>query len=125
MSSPSTTSFPLTTLLYLVKYDSTQGKARENVSSKKSSPDLAEDDVLVVDGHEIKCLAVRAGPSALPWKELGVDIVIESHRSSSPSARRPRGHIDAGAKKVIISAPGKEEDITIVMGVNHEKYDCR
>ena len=55
---------PADNLAYLVKYDSTQGKARENVSSKKSSPDVPADDILVVDGHEIKCLAVRAGPSA-------------------------------------------------------------
>nr|WP_256200594.1 glyceraldehyde 3-phosphate dehydrogenase NAD-binding domain-containing protein [Verrucomicrobium spinosum] len=69
---------PADNLAYLVKYDSTQGKAKEEVYSKKSSPDVAEDDVLVVDGHEIKCLAVREGPAALPWGELGVDIVIES-----------------------------------------------
>src|SRR6188472_1037582 len=68
---------PADNLAYLVKYDSTQGKAREAVSSKKSKPDLAEDDVLVVDGHEIKCLAVKEGPAALPWKDLKVDIVIE------------------------------------------------
>ncbi len=109
-------------LAYLVKYDSTQGKAREEVYSKKSRPELAEDDVLVVDGHEIKCLAVREGPAALPWKELGVDIVIES-TGLFTDKEKAQGHIAAGAKKVIISAPGKNEDITIVMGVNHEKYD--
>jgi glyceraldehyde 3-phosphate dehydrogenase len=62
-------------------------------------------------------------PSALPWKELGVDIVIESTGLFTERSKA-QGHIDAGAKKVIISAPGKEEDITIVMGVNHEKYDA-
>ncbi len=114
---------PADNLAYLVKYDSTQGKARENVSSKKSSPELEEDDILVVDGHEIKCLAVREGPAALPWRALGVDIVIESTGLFTERSKA-QGHIDAGAKKVIISAPGKDEDITIVMGVNHEKYDA-
>src|SRR6188474_3162769 len=114
---------PADNLAYLVKYDSTQGKAKETVSSKKSKPDLAEDDILVVDGHEIKCLAVREGPTALPWKELGVDVVIEC-TGLFTEADKARGHITAGAKKVIISAPGKNEDITLVMGVNHEKYDA-
>jgi glyceraldehyde 3-phosphate dehydrogenase len=114
---------PADNLAYLVKYDSTQGKAKEEVYSKKSSPDVAEDDVLVVDGHEIKCLAVREGPAALPWKELGVDIVIES-TGLFTEAEKAAGHLKAGAKKVIISAPGKNEDITVVMGVNHEKYDA-
>ena len=113
---------PADNLAYLVKYDSTQGKADESVSSKKSRPDLEEDDILVVDGHEIKCLAVKEGPAALPWKDLGVDIVIESTGLFTEAAKA-RGHITAGAKKVIISAPGKDEDITVVMGVNHEKYD--
>ena len=113
---------PADNLAYLVKYDSVQGRAKEEVSSKKSSPDVAEDDILVVDGQEIKCLAVKEGPAALPWKELGVDIVIES-TGLFTEAERAKGHITAGAKKVIISAPAKNEDITIVMGVNHEKYD--
>jgi glyceraldehyde 3-phosphate dehydrogenase len=114
---------PADNLAYLVKYDSTQGKAKEEVFSKKSSPSVAEDDVLVVDGQEIKCLAVKEGPAALPWKELGVDIVIES-TGLFTEAEKAMGHIKAGAKKVIISAPGKNEDITVVMGVNHEKYDA-
>src|SRR5690606_9559533 len=80
-------------------------------------------DVLVVDGHEIKCLAVKEGPQALPWKALGVDIVIES-TGLFTEGDKARGHITAGAKKVIISAPAKNEDITVVMGVNHEKYDA-
>src|SRR6188508_1089634 len=113
---------PADNLAYLVKYDSTQGRAKETVASKKSKSDLAEDDVLVVDGHEIKCLAVKEGPTALPWKALGVDYVIES-TGLFTEAEKAKGHITAGAKKVIISAPGKNEDITIVMGVNHEKYD--
>ena len=114
---------PADNLAYLVKYDSTQGRAKEEVFSKKSKPDLAEDDVLVVDGHEIKCLAVKEGPKALPWKELGVDIVVES-TGLFTDANLAKGHIEAGARKVIISAPGKNEDITVVMGVNHENYDA-
>lgn len=114
---------PADNLAYLVKYDSTQGRAKEKVYSKKSSPAAAEDDVLVVDGHEIKCLAVKEGPQALPWKQLGVDIVIES-TGLFTEAEKARGHITAGAKKVIISAPGKNEDITVVMGVNEGKYDA-
>ena len=113
---------PADNLAYLVKYDSTQGKASEEVYSKKSSPAVEEDDVLVVDGHEIKCLAVKEGPAALPWKALGVDIVIES-TGLFVDAEKARGHLTAGAKKVIISAPGKNEDITVVMGVNHTNYD--
>src|SRR6187402_3375462 len=113
---------PADNLAYLVKYDSTQGKAKDEVFSKKSSPDVAEDDVLVVDGHEIKCLAVKEGPTALPWKQLGVDIVIEA-TGLFTDATKAKGHLEAGAKKVIISAPGKNEDITVVMGVNHEKYN--
>src|SRR4051812_3615513 len=114
---------PADNLAYLVKYDSTQGRAKEEVYSKKSKPDLAEDDVLVVDGHEIKCLAVKEGPQALPWKDLGVDYVLEC-TGLFTDGEKAKGHLTAGAKKVIISAPAKNEDITIVMGVNHEKYDA-
>jgi glyceraldehyde 3-phosphate dehydrogenase len=114
---------PADNLAYLVKYDSTQGKFPGSVFSEKSSASVAEDDVLVVNGHKIKCLAVKEGPAALPWKELGVDYVIES-TGLFTEAEKAKGHITAGAKKVIISAPAKGEDITIVMGVNHEKYDA-
>ncbi len=110
-------------LAYLLKYDSTQGRFKGEVSSEKSSASATADDTLVVDGNKIKCLAVREGPAALPWKDLGVDIVIESTGLFTEAAKA-KGHITAGAKKVIISAPAKEEDITIVMGVNHEKYDA-
>jgi glyceraldehyde 3-phosphate dehydrogenase len=113
---------PADNLAYLVKYDSTQSRAKESVSSKKSRADLADDDLLVVDGHEIKCLAIKEGPSALPWKALGVDYVIES-TGLFTEAEKAKGHLEAGAKKVIISAPAKGEDLTVVMGVNHEKYD--
>jgi glyceraldehyde 3-phosphate dehydrogenase len=114
---------PADNLAYLVKYDSTQGRMKESVSSAKSSPSAAEDDVLIVDGHKIKCLSVREGPAALPWKELGVDIVVESTGLFTEAAKA-RGHLTAGAKKVIISAPGKDEDITLVLGVNEQKYDA-
>jgi glyceraldehyde 3-phosphate dehydrogenase len=75
-----------------------------------------------VDGHPIRCLAVKEGPAALPWGKLGVEIVIES-TGLFTEADKARGHLKAGAKKVLISAPAKGEDITVCMGVNHEKYD--
>ena len=113
---------PADNLAYLLKYDSTQGRFKGTVSSEKSSPSVAEDDTLVVDGHKIKCLAVREGPAALPWKTLGVDLVVES-TGLFTDATKSKGHLDAGAKKVLITAPAKNEDITIVLGVNHTKYD--
>src|SRR6478672_8451115 len=114
---------PADNLAYLVKYDSTQGGFKGTVATEKSGPSVAEDDVLIVDGHKIKCLAVKEGPQALPWKALGVDYVIES-TGLFTEAEKAKGHLAAGAKKVIISAPAKGEDITVVMGVNHEKYDA-
>jgi glyceraldehyde 3-phosphate dehydrogenase len=114
---------PADNLAYLLKYDSTQGRFKGTVTSEKSKPDVAEDDVIVVNGHKIKCLAVKEGPAALPWKSLGVDYVVES-TGLFTEAEKAKGHLTAGAKKVIISAPAKGEDITIVMGVNHEKYDA-
>jgi glyceraldehyde 3-phosphate dehydrogenase len=113
---------PADNLAYLVKYDSTQGRFKGEVRSEKSSPNVEEDDVLVVDGQKIKCLAVREGPAALPWKSLGVDIVIES-TGLFTDAEKAKGHLTAGAKKVLISAPAKGEDLTLVFGVNHTKYD--
>ncbi|MFL5327928.1 MAG: type I glyceraldehyde-3-phosphate dehydrogenase [Gemmataceae bacterium] len=113
---------PADNLAYLLKYDSTQGRFNGTVVSEKSAG-AAEDDTLVVNGHRIKCLAVKEGPAALPWKELGVEYVIES-TGLFTEAEKARGHLTAGAKKVIISAPAKNEDITLVMGVNHEKYDA-
>src|ERR1700742_1784384 len=113
---------PADNLAYLVKYDSTQGKFKGTVTSEKSSPDVPEDDVLVVNGHKIKCLAVKEGPKALPWGKLGVDYVIES-TGLFTDAEKAKGHLEAGAKHVIISAPAKGEDITVVMGVNNDKLD--
>jgi glyceraldehyde 3-phosphate dehydrogenase len=113
---------PADNLAYLLKYDSTQGRFDAEVASGKSTSSIADDDVLVVNGHELKCLAVREGPRALPWNSLGVEYVIESTGLLTEAAKA-RGHAVAGARKVIISGPAKEEDITVVMGVNHEKYD--
>jgi glyceraldehyde 3-phosphate dehydrogenase len=113
---------PADNLAYLVKYDSTQGRFNGEVRTEKSAPSVAEDDVLVVNGQKIKCLAVKEGPSAMPWKDLGVEIVIES-TGLFTEAEKAKGHLAAGAKKVVISAPAKNEDITVVMGVNHTKYD--
>src|SRR6187401_3343373 len=112
---------PADNLAYLLKYDSSQGRFAGTVSSKKSAADKAEDDVLVVNGAEIKVVSAKT-PAELPWKALGVDIVIES-TGLFTEAEKAKGHITAGAKKVVISAPAKNEDITVVMGVNHEKYD--
>jgi len=113
---------PADNLAYLVRFDSTQGRFPGSVCSEKSRADVPEDDVLVVNGQRIKCLAVKEGPAALPWKALGVDVVVES-TGLFTDATKARGHIEAGAKKVIISAPAKNEDITIVLGVNEGKYD--
>ena len=112
---------PADNLAYLVKYDSSQGRFAGTVSSKKSSADKAEDDVLVVNGHEIKVVSAKT-PAELPWAALGVQVVIES-TGLFTDADKARGHLTAGAKKVIISAPGKGEDITLVLGVNDSKYD--
>jgi glyceraldehyde 3-phosphate dehydrogenase len=113
---------PADNLAYLLKYDSTQGRFKGEIASEKSSPGLESDDTLVVDGHRIRCLDITQGPSAMPWAKLGCDIVIES-TGLFTSADKAKGHLEAGAKRVIISAPAKGEDITICMGVNDDKYD--
>src|SRR5260370_20031688 len=112
---------PADNLAYLLKYDSTQGRFDGQVASKKSAPDKPEDDILVVNGSEIQVVSAK-DPAGLPWKQLGVQLVIES-TGLFIEAEKAKGHLAAGAKKVIISAPAKNEDITVVMGVNHEKYD--
>jgi len=113
---------PADNLAYLLKYDSTQGRFNGTVGSKKSAADKADDDILIVNGAEIRVVSAKS-PAELPWKALGVDVVIES-TGLFTEAEKAKGHLAAGAKKVIISAPAKGEDITIVMGVNHEKYDA-
>jgi len=112
---------PADNLAYLLKYDSTQGRFNGTVSSKKSSPDKLEDDVLVVNGKEILVVSAKT-PAELPWGKLGVQVVIESTGLFTEAAKA-KGHLEAGAKKVIISAPAKDEDITVVIGVNDDKYD--
>ena len=112
---------PADNLAYLLKYDSTQGKFNGTVSSKKSAADKAEDDVLVVNGKDILVVSAKS-PAELPWAKLGVQVVIES-TGLFTDAEKAKGHITAGAKKVIISAPAKGEDITVVLGVNDDKID--
>src|SRR3954453_12023605 len=97
----------------LFKRDSTYGTYEGDVRAGDSS--------IIIDGREIKILAEK-DPSALPWGDLGVDIVLES-TGLFTDAEKARAHINAGAKKVIISAPAKGEDVTIVLGVNQEMYD--
>ena len=112
---------PADNLAYLLKYDSTQGRFAGTVSSKKSAADKAEDDVLVVNGKDILVVSAKS-PADLPWAKLGVQLVIES-TGLFTDAEKAKGHIAAGAKKVIISAPAKGEDITVVLGVNDDKID--
>ncbi len=117
---------PADNLAYLLKYDSIQGRFQGEVGSRKSAPDKTDDDVLIVNGKEIKVVSART-PAELPWKALGVELVIESTGLFTDAAKdNPKssyGHITAGAKKVVISAPAKNEDVTLVLGVNQEKYD--
>ncbi len=114
---------PADNLAYLLKYDSTQGRFNGTVASKKSAPDKTEDDVLVVNGKEMKVVSAKS-PAELPWKQLGVEVVIES-TGLFTDVEKAKGHLAAGAKKVIISAPAKGDCLTIVMGVNEGKYDAK
>ena len=102
------------TLAHLLKYDSILGRLSHDVS--------VSGEEIVVGDRRIKALAIKEGPAALPWGELGVDVVIESTGIFTDAAKAT-GHLDAGAKKVIVSAPAKGEDLTVVMGVNHDRYD--
>ena len=102
------------TLAHLFKYDSVHGQYKGTVEAKENA--------IVVDGDEIRITSER-DPANLPWKELGVDVVLES-TGRFTKAEDARKHIDGGARKVVISAPAKGEDITIVMGVNSDKYDA-
>merc|ERR1719181_648066 len=99
-----------------MKYDSTHGKFKHEVK-------VGEKDVIIVNGNKIKCImASREGPKALPWGAMGVEYVIES-TGLFVDAEKAKGHIEAGAKKVIISAPGKGNLKTLVCGVNHTDYN--
>ena len=101
------------TLGHLLKFDSILGRLPQEVA--------VDGDTIVVGGAKIKAFAVKEGPAALPWGDLDVDVVVESTGIFNDA--RARGHLESGVKKVIISAPAKDEDITIVMGVNDDKYD--
>ena len=102
------------TLAHLLKYDTVLGRFPLSVGY--------DDDNIIVDGKNIRALAER-DPAKLPWAELGADIVIES-TGFFTDATKAKAHLEAGAKKVIISAPAKNEDGTFVMGVNHTQYDA-
>ena len=108
---------------YQMKYDSVQGKFKHKVETCKSDASKEEDDVIIVNGNKIKCVMATKTPDQLPWKELGVEYVLESTGLFTDS-EKAKGHLAAGAKKVILSAPGKGEVKTIVMGVNENEYDA-
>ena len=105
---------------YQLKYDSVHGIYKGEISSKKSKPELDHDDILVINGEETACILASKEPSQLPWKELGVDYVFESTGLFTDS-EKAKGHLNAGAKKVIITAPGKGDVKTVVMGVNDDE----
>ena len=110
---------------YQLKYDSVHGRFKGELRTEKSKPENKDNDVLVVDGCKIRCLPAASDLSLLPWKALEVDLVIES-TGLFTDADLARGHLAAGAKKVIVTAPGKGVDVkTIVMGVNSDEYDPR
>ena len=111
---------PADNLAYLVKYDSSQGRFNGTVGSRKSASDKPEDDVLIVNGQDLLVVSAK-DPSQLPWKAMGVDLVIES-TGLFTDVEKAKGHLTAGAKKVIISAPAKGDCLTVVMGVNENKY---
>ncbi|KXK48012.1 MAG: glyceraldehyde-3-phosphate dehydrogenase [Chlorobi bacterium OLB5] len=100
---------------YQMKYDSVHGKFKGTITTEG-------DDVLVVNGEKIKCIAATKSPAELPWKELGAEIILEC-TGLFTDMEKAKGHLDAGAKKVIISAPGKGGVKTLVIGVNDNEYD--
>jgi len=112
---------PADNLAYLLKYDSIQGRFQGTVGSEKSAADKPEDDILVVNGQKMQVVSAK-DPTQLPWKALGVDVVIEA-TGLFTAVEKAQGHLTAGAKKVIITAPAKGDCLTVVMGVNHDKYD--
>ena len=107
---------------YQLKYDSVHGKFNGTLGTKKSKPELEDDDILVVNGHDVHCVAAPKVLSDLPWKAMGVEYVIESTGLFNDS-EKAKAHLEAGAKKVLLTAPGKGEVKTIVMGVNNDEYD--
>ncbi len=107
---------------YQMKYDSVQGKFKHEVTTEKSSPEVEGNDVLVINGNKVRCVMATRNPNELPWAKFGVEYVIESTGLFTDS-EKAKGHLEAGAKKVIISAPGKGAVKTIVMGVNENEYN--
>jgi glyceraldehyde 3-phosphate dehydrogenase len=107
---------------YQMKYDSVHGRFKHKVATEKSDPSKEDADVLVVNGHKTRCVMATKNPAELPWKALGVDYVIESTGLFTDS-EKAKGHLAAGAKKVIISAPGKGEVKTLLIGVNEKEYE--
>jgi glyceraldehyde 3-phosphate dehydrogenase len=107
---------------YQMKYDSVHGRSKHEITSKKSDPSQEDNDVLVVGGDEVRCIMAAKDPSGLPWKDLGAEYVLECTGLFTHSDKA-RGHLDAGAKKVILSAPGKGDVKTLLMGVNQGEYD--
>jgi glyceraldehyde 3-phosphate dehydrogenase len=107
---------------YQLKYDSIHGRMKADIGSEKSKPGLEEDDVLVVNGHKVRCIGAKKSLEELPWKELGVQYVIESTGLFNDK-EKAAGHLKAGAKKVIITAPAKGGAKTLLIGVNHTEYD--
>ncbi len=107
---------------YQMKYDSVHGKFKHKIETRKSGSG-EENDTLVVNGDAVRCVAATKEPGQLPWKDLGVDYVVES-TGLFTDGEKAKGHLSAGAKKVIITAPGKGEVKTLLMGVNHEEYDA-
>jgi glyceraldehyde 3-phosphate dehydrogenase len=106
---------------YQLKYDSVHGRFNGTLATEKSAGAEA-DDILVVNGNKIKCIMATKEPSQLPWKDLGVELVIESTGLFTDS-EKAKGHLAAGAKKVVISAPGKGDVKTLLIGVNDNEYD--
>ncbi len=107
---------------YQLKYDSVHGKFKYPINTEKSDPSLEADDIFIVNGHKTKCIMATKNPAELPWKSLGVEYVFEATGLFTDS-EKAKGHLEAGAKKVIITAPGKGDVKTIVMGVNEKEYD--
>jgi len=108
---------------YQLKYDSVHGKFKHAIATTKSDAANEGNDVLVVNGNKVRCVMATKTPAELPWKALGVDYVLECTGLFTHSDKA-KGHLEAGARKVILSAPGKGEVKTIVMGVNDGEYDA-
>jgi glyceraldehyde 3-phosphate dehydrogenase len=107
---------------YQMKYDSVHGRFTQPLATRRSSTAVDGNDVLVVGGDEVRCIMAAKDPSQLPWKALGADYVIES-TGIFTDATKASGHLAAGARKVILSAPGKGDVKTLVMGVNEDEYE--